>query len=216
VEVHLDDHPLPVDDAVAAAVAARLEARIAAREAAKVPPRGRSAPWLGIGAVVSAGFAALAAASLLVARPTAIAPSPEPAVDTEAARLTAVVSAPVVARQVTQHEDVVFPKAERSLQLEAGAVALTSERGRAAVALVVSGDAASNGVAVPAGHWALLTRVGDGEPVTVVFRDGEAPPPLPDAVWGDTVHAQLEAVRWASLPARTLEALEALELPPDP
>ncbi|MEZ4317168.1 MAG: hypothetical protein R3F61_06680 [Myxococcota bacterium] len=199
VEAHLDAHPVPVDEAEVQRVADRLSARM---KAGSVPERRARWPWM----VAGLGLAA-AAVGGFVMRPVA--------------RPGAVQGVDVVAPAVVVGSDTVqlreapgalrFDAPRRTVTVAPDSRLLTSERGRTAVVLVQEGRVTTELSTVPEGHWVLLTRVEDGSARDVMFRDGEAPPPLEADVWGGTaVQRQLEEVRWESLPDRTLETLDAL------
>jgi hypothetical protein len=195
VESHLDAHPLPVDEAEVERIAARLHGRMR--------PRRR---WLGPMVVVAA-VGVLAAGALLVARPvpreeTTVAPMP-PAVELR-------VGTPAYVPQRHQVPGGVmrFERVQRTLEVSDPSVVLASEGPTAAVVLVAEGDAAVDGRPVPEHTWVVMGRDGS----TVTFPDGVAPPvELQGADWAEgAVHEQLEALRYQSLPPRTLGRMQRL------
>lgn len=199
VEAHLDEHPLPVDEAEVARVVERLQARMR--------PARRSRAGLGVALVAS-----IAAVALVAVRVRGPAELPVEGTPQVVVQHLSAANAPAVVRVVDMPGVHEFSLVERHVEVAPDSRLLTSERGRTAVMLVQRGRATvDDGQSVPAAHWALLTRTSDGSPHTVVFPDGQAPPSLNEPVWdGPAAHEQLRGLRWQSLPASTLSTLEQL------
>lgn len=191
IEAQLEDHPLPVNELELEAAVGRLEARMQP-----------SHTWRWV-----AGFGlAVAALTLLVAgvsvRPGAVrdAPTPPP--------IGLLFEHPGPAElRVTSFEEV-----HREVEAPATARMVQVVSDDLAVVLVREGElVADDGTRAAAGEWMLLTRLEDGSPQSLVFTDGDRPPPLhPDAWNAAAVQRQLRAARWKALPTRTIEALDAL------
>lgn len=191
IEAHLDVHPFPVDELQLEAVVGRLEAKMR---------RARPWRWLaGFGLAVAA-VAMLAAGASVRHGTVRGTPTPPP--------IELLLEHPDPAQlHVTSFEglerEVEGPPTTRVVQVVSNGIA---------VVLVSEGElVADDGAKASAGEWMLLTRLEDGSPQSLVFSDGERPPPLhPDAWSTAAVQRQLRAARWKALPTRTLEALDTL------
>lgn len=200
VESHLDEVPLPVDEAEVQRIAARLQARMQGHSTGGGAARPVWPVLLGVGL-------ALAAAALLWTRAPRAPSSEAPELPTLELKAEAPPHDPVVLVPAPAHTPL-----EASIAVQPGSRVLTSpERRETVVVLVQEGAAELAGVTIPAGHFGVQTRTDQGTVVTR-FKDGERPPEtLEQGVWAETaVHEQLEELRWKALPDTTLDALDAL------
>jgi hypothetical protein len=203
VEEHLDRHPLPVAEDVEAA-ADRLARRIEAVSPPRPPTRWGWALLAAAVAALTLAAAGLGTTDRFGARnpdvPAGLLPAIEPT--------RTAVPAPSVLPAAPQ---IAFDRAQRTVAIAPGSDVLSSESERAAVLLVRDGEAWTEDVRIPTGHWALLRRLEDGSSADVVFPDGTAPPPLDVDAWGGTdVHDQLRSLRWQALPDRTTSTLDRI------
>lgn len=191
VEAHLDRHPLPVDEDAIERAAGRLEASFARR-------RDGRPLWLAAGLLAAAVFW-LAVRVRLAAPPwTVDADAEAPAVMVSSLR-------------TAESRRVDLEEPGRTLSVPPGTTLHAAEVDHTAVILVGEGTVLLDGTTHPWGTWLVLGRRADGGEVTVVFADGEAPPPLDPDTWPQpAVDAALQEVRWRSLPPRTTGALRRL------